>query len=216
MHCVRCGLQHRADLRPCGSVAEATEAIVTELRALPPVPTVFYGHSMGGLLAVAVADHGAARCDGLVVSCSVPGADALRVFGPPGSEEEEGLTQILSRHGLAPDALGNTDLAPPRRTLAHDLAFTSRLLAAVSGTRLTVPLTALAGRDDPLVPAEVLPWWNRFTTARCTAKLADGGHFFPFTPDVLLAELRASLASACRATRSRARAVRAGAVPAPE
>ncbi|WP_149183556.1 thioesterase II family protein [Streptomyces sp. TRM49041] len=179
------GRERRAGLPPCLSTAEAVGAVDAELGALTPVPTVFFGHSMGALLAVATAHRGGARCDGLVVSCSVPGARGLRLPGRPDGRDE--WAAVLAAHRLPADALENPALNDAQRVLAHDLALTRDALRAVGGgpcppAPLTVPLTALAGRDDPLVDPAVLPLWGHFTSGPFRARLADGGHFFPFTP----------------------------------
>ncbi|MEU6084033.1 alpha/beta fold hydrolase [Streptomyces sp. NPDC047108] len=182
---------------------EAVEGVAGELRRLPPAPTVLYGHSLGGLLAVAVADlagEGPARvnCDAVMVSCALPGArtplqleDVLALHGLPAG---------ALRESEGPDSCGDvTRLGRDARVLAHDLSLSLRALTAVRDARLTVPLTALAGRDDQLVPAGTLPQWAAFTRAEYRQHLVAGGHFFPFAPsgtDVLLAELDAALHAA--------------------
>lgn len=187
------GRERRASLAPGTTLTAAVPGIRRELCALDPVPTVFYGHSLGGLLALAVADAGG-PCDGLVVSCSQPGAQSRPRPQRPGSAAE--LAEILACHRLPADALRDPSLSPARQVLAHDLALARDALRAVEPLRLTVPVTALAGLDDPLVPPDALPLWARFTSGPFRSRLARGGHFFPFTPygrGVLLEELRASL-----------------------
>ncbi|MDQ0751421.1 surfactin synthase thioesterase subunit [Streptomyces africanus] len=190
------GRERRASLPPGTTLAAAVPGIRRELSALDPAPTVFYGHSLGGLLALAVADAGG-HCDGLVVSCSQPGARSRPRPQLPGSAAE--LAEILAGHRLPADALHDPSLSPARRVLAHDLALARDALRAVEPLRLTVPVTALAGTDDPLVPRDALPLWARFTSGPFRCRLAQGGHFFPFTPygqGVLLEELHASLTAA--------------------
>ncbi|MFF7794223.1 alpha/beta fold hydrolase [Streptomyces sp. NPDC007991] len=190
------GRERRAGLAPRTTLAAAVPGVCQELSALDSAPTVFYGHSLGGLLALAVADAGG-PCDGLVVSCSQPGARSRPGAQLPGSAAE--LTEILASHRLPADALRDPSLSPARQVLAHDLALARDALHAVEPLRLTVPVTALAGTDDPLVPPDALPLWARFTSGPLRCRLAGGGHFFPFTPygqGVLLEELRASLTAA--------------------
>lgn len=190
------GRERRASLAPRTTLAAAVPGIRRELSALDPAPTVFYGHSLGGLLALAVADAGG-HCDGLVVSCSQPGAHSRPRPQLPGTAAE--LAEILASHRLPADALHDPSLSPARRILAHDLALARDALRAVEPLRLTVPVTALAGTDDPLVPPDALPLWARFTSGPFRCRFARGGHFFPFTPygqGVLLEELLASLTAA--------------------
>lgn len=188
------GRERRAAEAPGTSLSEAVAAIGAELDGLLPVPTVFYGHSMGALLAVATAHAGAGRCGALVVSCSVPGAAGYP--HPLRLRSREGVAEVLALHGLSADALDDAGLDPARRALAHDLSLTREALLAVGAMRLTVPLTALAGTGDPLVDPGALPLWAGFTSGEFRARPAEGGHFFPFAPAgrrLLLGELTVSL-----------------------
>ncbi|MEU0390900.1 thioesterase II family protein [Streptomyces chartreusis] len=190
------GRERRAGSAPGTTPAAAVEGIRRELYGLAPAPTVFYGHSLGGLLALAVA-HAGGHCDGLVVSCSQPGARSRPRPEHPGPAAE--LAGIFARHRLPADALRDPSLSPARQVLAHDLALARDVLHAVEPFRLTVPVTALAGTEDQLVPPGVLPLWARFTSGPFRCRLTQGGHFFPFTPygqGVLLEELLASLTAA--------------------
>ncbi|RNF92749.1 thioesterase II family protein [Streptomyces botrytidirepellens] len=190
------GRAERAAEPPAESVAEVVRGVRGALGGLPPLPTVFYGHSMGALLAVAVADApGAAPHPGaVVVSCGLPGERAYP--HPERLHTVDGLDEIFALHGLPAGALDDTSLDPRARVLAHDLALTGRALRAVRDVCLGVPLTALAGTNDPLVPGDTLPGWAAFTRAAHRGRRVEGGHFFPFSPtgaDVLLEELTAAL-----------------------
>ncbi|MYS95518.1 MULTISPECIES: thioesterase II family protein [Streptomyces] len=190
------GRERRAGLAPRTTLTAAVTGIRRELCVLAPAPTVFYGHSLGGLLALAVA-HTGGHCDGLVVSCSQPGAGSRPRPEHPGPAAE--LAGIFARHRLPADALRDPSLSPAQQALAQDLALAREALHTVEPLRLTVPVTALAGTEDPLVAPGVLPLWARFTSGPVRCRLAEGGHFFPFTPygqGVLLEELLASLTAA--------------------
>ncbi|MEU3734113.1 alpha/beta fold hydrolase [Streptomyces sp. NPDC033538] len=188
------GRERRAGLAPHTTPARAVAGIGAELRTPAAGRTVFYGHSLGALLALLTAHRAGVRCDALVVSCSLPGS---RAFPRPGLlGTGAGLTAVLTRHGLAPDALEDASLPPARRALAHDLALAREALLAMDGVRVDVPLTALAGDQDPLVPLAALPLWARLTTGPFRSRRAEGGHFLPFTAcgrAVLLEELVAPL-----------------------
>ncbi|MEG3631632.1 thioesterase II family protein [Streptomyces poriticola] len=188
------GRERRAGLAPHTTLARAVAGIGAELRAPATGRTVFYGHSLGALLALLVAYRGGVRCDALVVSCSLPGS---RAFPRPALlGTGAGLTAVLARHGLAADALEDASLPPARRALAHDLALAREALLAVDGVCVDVPLTALAGDQDPLVPLAALPLWARLTRGPFRSRPAEGGHFLPFTARgraAVLEEVTASL-----------------------
>jgi surfactin synthase thioesterase subunit len=190
------GRAERAPEHPVVSVADVVRGVHGALRRLPLVPTVFYGHSMGALLAVAVAETpGVPQPPGaVVVSCGLPGERAYP--HPERLHTADGLHEIFALHGLPAGALRDPALDPSARALAHDLVLTRQALRAVRDVCLGVPLTALAGTNDPLVPAATLSGWAAFTRAAHRARLVEGGHFFPFSPtgaDVLLEELTAAL-----------------------
>ncbi|MGW2327510.1 thioesterase II family protein [Streptomyces sp. NPDC001700] len=188
------GHAERAAEPPAARVADVVRGVRGALRGLPSVPTVFYGHSLGALLAVAVAD--VVETGAVVVSCGLPGERAYP--HPERLHTAAGLDEIFALHGLPPGALHDTALDQRARTLAHDLALSRQALRAVRNVCLAVPLTALAGTNDPLVPAATLPGWAAFTRAAHRGRLVEGGHFFPFSPagaDVLLEELTAALSA---------------------
>ncbi|KJK48694.1 hypothetical protein UK23_16095 [Lentzea aerocolonigenes] len=131
---------------PVGTTAQAAvEGITAELAALRRIPTVFFGHSLGGTLALACAS----QCDALVVSGSVP----------PSTRE-----------------IPRTDLA------AADLMLALELLAEHRRTVVPVPLTALAGAEDEVVPVKLVSLWENHTSAPFREVVLPGGHFFPFVP----------------------------------
>ena len=167
------GHPERATEPPAESVADVVRGVRGALRGLLPLPTVFYGHSMGALLAVAVADvPGAARHPGaVVVSCGLPGERPYP--HPERLHTADGLDEIFALHGLPRGRARRPVARPARRVLAHDLALTRRALRAVRDVCLGVPLTALAGTNDPLVPGEALSGWAAFT--RCRPPRAAGG-----------------------------------------
>ncbi|MEU8587558.1 alpha/beta fold hydrolase [Streptomyces sp. NPDC048664] len=179
------GREHRAALAPRTTLARVVADLTAELaeptepRTAAERPTVLYGHSLGALLALLVAHAGRVRCDALVVSCSMPGRRAFP--RPELLGGREGLSAVLARHGLSPDALDDPSLSPGRSALAHDLALAQEALIAVDGLRADVALTALAGDQDPLVPSAVLPLWARLTGGAFRSRVIEAGHFLPFT-----------------------------------
>ncbi|WP_331760423.1 alpha/beta fold hydrolase (plasmid) [Streptomyces sp. NBC_01471] len=192
------GRERRPDEAPGTSPDAVAHGVAGELAERAPLPTVYFGHSLGALLAVATARARPGLCDGLVVSAAFPGSRAHPF--PDLLESTEGLAAILARHRLPADALtAPGPLSGRERLLAHDLELTRRALVSVAGTCLPVPLTALAGTDDPIVPAATLPLWGGFTSGGFRCRLVEGGHYFPFLPAgrrALLAEIADALTAA--------------------
>ncbi|MYR41894.1 thioesterase domain-containing protein [Streptomyces sp. SID5910] len=181
-------------------VTRELAASAAEPGAAPP--TVFYGHSLGSLLAVLTA-HAADRrvaapaggggCAELVLTCGMPGTRGCTRAA--GGREPATLAAVFAGHGLPENALSAPELTAERRVLAHDLLVAHRAMAAVDPVRLRRPVTVLSGADDPLVPAVTLPLWAPFTTGPFRGRVVEGGHFFPFAPqgrDLVAAELAAA------------------------
>nr|AAK06795.1 putative thioesterase SimC3 [Streptomyces antibioticus]AAL15591.1 Sim13 [Streptomyces antibioticus] len=197
------GREHRADLPPGGALCEVVEGTGRELAALPVLPTVYWGHSMGSLLAVTVAGTRDCSVDALVLSAALPGADAVDFAVP--LDTPEGLSLMFDRHRLPLTAL-DADSGRPRAdfVLAHDLVLARSALLEVGGVRLGLPLSVFAGAHDPLVPMSTLPKWRDFTTGPFRTEVFEGAHFFPFLPGngrALLAEITGLLTAAAE-TRS--------------
>jgi pyochelin biosynthesis protein PchC len=141
-------------------------------------PYVLFGHSMGALLAAEItawlARAGAPAPELLVVSghtgrwfteCDEPGRDY----------PEEEVLRGADDHVLA--AFEDPEL---REILIEILRADYELCAgyAPSFRELTVPILALAGADDPLLPPGEVELWAGRTTASCQVRVLPGGHFF--------------------------------------
>ncbi|MEV7525737.1 alpha/beta fold hydrolase [Streptomyces sp. NPDC091371] len=175
------GREHRAAELPGTTLAEAVAGITGELRRREPLPTVYYGHSMGALLAAGTAHADPSLCRALVITAGLPGPDALEL--PVELDTPEGLELMFARHRVPLRAL-DAELArtPDEYLLAHDLVLAREALLSVAGVRLGCPVTAFGGRDDQLAPASAIPAWERYTTGPFTHATLKGSHFFPFLP----------------------------------
>lgn len=139
-----------------------------------------YGHSMGGLLAAAVAEQTAASGCGpervVLGACAPPweytSASTLDAL------DDDGLIDYLARLGGLPDVVQRHPrfLKMFLRTFRADL----RLAAdhQPSGpSRLDCPVTIVAGEDDLLVPPAVVPGW-RAVGPDTEIVMVPEGHFF--------------------------------------
>ncbi|MDC2959373.1 alpha/beta fold hydrolase [Streptomyces gilvifuscus] len=161
-------------------------------------PYVLYGHSLGGIvahtLARALIHRGLPAPACLAVGASPPPQTAPTGHDADGLSDER-LLRFAAGLGAAPDGA----LAAPgslwyRRVLPllrDDLKLADALRAdALTDTEgpLTVPVLALAGRDDPVVGATVLDGWARWTTGRFVRRTVPGDHFFvrgPHAPQLI-------------------------------
>ncbi|MFD6097662.1 thioesterase II family protein [Nocardiopsis flavescens] len=146
-------------------------------------PYALFGHSMGSLVAYETALRLAAG----------PLGPPVRLFAsarrPPGREgtvsgvhllDDDGLVAVIEKlGGTPPGLLDDPDL---RSLVLPAVRADYRNIAAYrpgDPVPLDVPVTALAGADDPSVaPAEV-DGWGAFTTRGHVLEVLPGDHFFP-------------------------------------
>jgi surfactin synthase thioesterase subunit len=147
------------------------------------VPFLFYGHSMGALVAYRLTHHragtGRSTPDTLVVG-GYPPPDQ----GPPLRSGTTELTAVLDgvtgRLGRFPRWANAA-----RELLEHDIALVDSHQPARLPP-LPVPIHVLTGSTDPLMSPTDALGWARHTSAVCRVHVVPGGHFFTSdSPDLV-------------------------------
>ncbi len=183
----RLGESPRWRLEPLVSV------LVKELTRAAARPAVFFGHSMGALLAFEVARK--APPAHLVVS-GHRGPQLDRAYLTGHEDDDPTFAAELRRWG-GEDAewLEDDDL---RGLFLPVLREDFRALVAYQfhdGPPLSCPITALRGEDDPYLDAAGLEAWAGLTTGRFEQRAVEGGHFYWVRkPGLLLPALEAAAA----------------------
>lgn len=174
------GRESRLGERPLRSLAEVVGGVTQGMLPLLDRPYAIYGHSVGGLLAYAV-------------------ARALCAFRPPtwlfigGRRAPDVASGRPSRHllndeqlvaelrrlgGTPPDLLANREwLAIVLPILRADLALSDQENLSPSGA-VDFPITVFAGDRDEEVCGDELEGWRRHTSGRFEICRLPGGHFF--------------------------------------
>ena len=146
------------------------------------LPFGLFGHSGGALLAFELARQlGAAKLPEpavLFLSGESP-ADAPRQVGRSQLlPDTEFMAWLADRGGLAPEVAENAelmDLLLP--VLRADFAW-YEAYEYEPGPPLPFPVTAFAGRADPVVDVKTVAGWRTHTTERFELLPIDGAHFF--------------------------------------
>ncbi|GGV61832.1 hypothetical protein GCM10010277_67070 [Streptomyces longisporoflavus] len=146
-------------------------------------PHIFYGHSMGALIAYSLAWRRQQRCAPLPLAVVLsayraPHLPAPQIASPEASDEElieslaalGGIPQVLLNH---PDFL--SALLPVAR---DDLLLCTGDAASYTSEPLRVPLHLFAGRRDRLVSVPEVVSWRRHAGRGCEVRTMPGGHFF--------------------------------------
>ena len=169
---------------------EAATAVTKALSPHLDRPYALFGHSMGALLAAAIAPRFSPAPRLLIAS----GREAPHLpFGHRTLHQlpDEPFIQALAqRYGEAAPGLGEASSHPfddPELralflpTLRADIALVESYQHQPAPT-LTIPILALAGTEDTSVTPAGLEAWAGLTTAPCTLKRLPGGHFYHTGP----------------------------------
>jgi medium-chain acyl-[acyl-carrier-protein] hydrolase len=165
-----------------GNAPDLATAIAEQITAATRMPFAIFGHSMGALLAFETVRtlrlrHGLQPVALFVSGFSAPHLKPLR---PPMRDlPEAAFRDELRRYGGTPElVLADEEfmqfLSP---LLRRDLGI-CETYDHQSGPKLTVPIIAFGGADDPTVPWGRLLDWSDQTAAAFRAHFMPGKHFF--------------------------------------
>jgi len=184
---------------PIDRIAVMAQFIMRALLARPPRPTVFFGHSMGSLVAFEVARLLGASGHPLPVHMLLSGhaPPHLPAGHPPLSHlpDLDFLEQLNQLYAAVPaELLQHPDvLALLLPALRADIAAVEHHLASPRAA-LACPVTAFGGADDVTATPAQLAAWRDATTASFRLRLFPGGHFYINTQrEAVLAEISAIL-----------------------
>jgi surfactin synthase thioesterase subunit len=182
---VRCvqppGRQDRLNERPLTQMGEVVAPIEAALTELPMLPTLLFGHSLGGLVAFEVARRlqaAGASPVALVVGATRGPTLPLRDEAIHSLPKGLFLEAIHGRYGTPWSLLGDDDLmglALPSLRADLEVLETYRHEA---GPPLALPITALRGLQDPRVTAEDIVAWQHVTSLPLKTGEIDAGHLF--------------------------------------
>jgi surfactin synthase thioesterase subunit/ParB-like chromosome segregation protein Spo0J len=194
------GRDRRLADAPVRSIAGMAAPVAAAVAALAPPPVVFFGHSMGALLA-----YETLRCPALrdkqlvrhlVVACY--GAPHLAPTAGLHQLDDAALLRRISEWGVIPaEVLADRDLIELLiPTLRADLEACETYVHA-DRAPLPVPITVVGGSSDPLSGSDALRAWNQHTSDNFRLLMYDAGHFLPSShEDKLLQDLAPILTNA--------------------
>jgi pyochelin biosynthetic protein PchC len=170
------------------SIYDIADAVAFELKAAIPAstPLVFFGHSMGSVVAYETA-HVLSQCGRapalLAVSAESPDVDDDGWFASPDSPESESHQQFIAQRiaGLDPDF---SEIARFPEMRDYAVALVNADIRACDDYSMTpdaldsVPVLALSGQDDPAMKPEAVNKWRAYSTGPFRSKSFPGGHFY--------------------------------------
>lgn len=158
------------------------DQVASELESVAELPTVFFGHSMGALIAFEVAKRlrGSVAAPGSLVVSARIAPHLIESREPFGELDDEAFIDAIGqRYGGLPALLREDAefrelyLPPLRADVMAVSAYTVR-----DAEPLDCPIHALGGIDDVTTPRAGLDAWREHTSSEFTLQIFPGGHFF--------------------------------------
>ena len=174
------GREDRAAEPAALEMLELASSFVSAFRDLPSTPFALFGHSMGALICFAVMCELQRRQMQLpthlfVSACAAPNHERPVTHNLPEAEFKQTL---VTEFDLPPEAAADERLWQSiQQTLRSDV----KLLDSYKLDKaplLDVPITVLAGANDPVAKREALVGWSAFTTADFSLRLFPGSHMY--------------------------------------
>jgi surfactin synthase thioesterase subunit len=177
------------------SVPELVDAITDAIAQLPQLPFVFFGHSMGAVLASEVArrliENSLSAPRHLIVSGRRP--PRLPDPNPPIANLSDAafVAEIGRRYGGIPaEILAEPDvIALLLPSLRADI-FALEKFQPGPRPPLPIPVSAFGGDSDALTPLSEIEAWEKETQAGFVLRVFPGGHFYLDTqPRAVVSEI---------------------------
>jgi surfactin synthase thioesterase subunit len=145
------------------------------------VPTVFFGHSLGAVVAFEVCrwlrQHRFPMPRHLFVS-GRNGPESSRATPYHAMDDAQFIAAVRTLNGTPPEVFGSRDLLGlVLPTLRADFTLSETYRCSVDAP-LDVPISALAGRDDPDTSVDGLEGWRPHTSGAFRKHILAGEHFF--------------------------------------
>lgn len=185
------GREDREAELPVTDIGELIAALAPHVEPLTGLPFLFYGHSLGAIVAFDLIREMRRRLLPMPCALLVSGRRAPQL---PLSHEAHGLgtdgefADYLRQMGATPQAILDRPHWRDRLfpTIRADLNI-SDLYEYAGDATLDCPIHCFPGRDDPLVLADEWQAWAVQTTAGFALTELHGGHFFPAAEQAVIA-----------------------------
>ena len=168
---------------PETQLAPVIRSLCDAVTGLGPRPMVFFGHSLGAMMAYEVSRELHKRGASLPIHLVVSSRSGPTFPDPRqplhGLSDDAFLEAMSERYGGIPDVIRREPelLALFLPSLRADMTL-HETYRHTPGAPLPIPISAWCGQSDPGVSAESLASWSSETRAAFSQRWFEGGHFY--------------------------------------
>lgn len=189
------GRQDRYDEPVMANLHELADEVCSELSSTShDIPFIFFGHSMGAILAYEVAcrlpDHNIVE----LIASGRPAPSRVRMTTVYRLSDADLADHVMSLGGTAVGLLSNAEMRALLLPVIRGDYQASETYRPRAGDTVKCPLIALSGDADPTTTPSDIRAWSDHTRSRFCLESFPGGHFFLFDHWPKLAELIRSAA----------------------
>jgi medium-chain acyl-[acyl-carrier-protein] hydrolase len=178
------GRETRIHETPSSSFVAAVDCVVAEVRRLPPLPTIYFGHSLGGLMAFETARRfeqeslSEAPLQLVLSGCAPPHVDKSGEDAPIWRlDDVRFIARLNALNGTPQELLDSPDLMELfMPMLRADFRLADEARTSIRG-RISIPMGVFGGSDDEITREE-LQEWQRYATTPVSVQMFPGDHFF--------------------------------------
>ncbi|WP_284574464.1 alpha/beta fold hydrolase [Streptomyces sp. 2P-4] len=167
---------------PCVQDIETlADLIVDELLALDEKPTVFFGHSMGAVLAFETAwrlEQKGTHEPKSVIASGRRGPSTVRTETVHRRDDDGIIAELRLLNGTNPDLLGDEEILRMALPAIRGDYEAIEKYGCPPGRTLRCPITVLTGDADPRTSEAEARAWQEHTEDVFRMKVYPGGHFF--------------------------------------
>ncbi|WP_405710476.1 alpha/beta fold hydrolase [Streptomyces xanthophaeus] len=195
------GRQDRHDEPVVTDLHELADRAATALRAAPTeVPRIFFGHSMGAILAYEVAQRLGPEGPVALIASGRPAPSRVRLTTSYLLDDEALAHQVVWLGGTAAELLEHPEMRSLLLPLIRGDYRASETYRPRGDAPLSCALVALGGDVDPVAPLDDLRAWAGHTTGPFRLETLSGDHFYlqHNWPEVAALVRSLALATECR------------------